>query len=385
MTKSRDIIVFSDEWNKFPTSSIHLFKRLAAEHRVFWISLISRTPNVSVADFKKTVQTIYSWTTAISQNSKRESDREHKQLEPVVSSAILVPIFTKPIRLLNRYLIQKQVNSLKRKFALTNPVLFTTWPTVGDYFEKCPDSSRIYYCVDDWLHYPNHNFNLWQSMEKKTIDNIDGFIGSSQILMNKAPQGIKSLYLPHGVDYQHFNLEAGFELPERARSIRKPVVGFFGLISEWVDLNLLDFLAGCFPDVSFVLIGRAEVDISKLLKRKNVHHVDQVPYSDLPKFASCFDIGIIPFVKNSLTEAVNPLKLLEYFAMGLPVLATRLATLEKVDGPIQLANSMDEFKERLQRLLDAKLDSTRAQAKDIALRNSWDVRAKELSTFINSL
>ena len=102
------------------------------------------------------------------------------------------------------------------------------------------------------------------------------------------------------------------------------------------------------------------------------------------RYAAEFDIGLIPFVRNTLTEAVNPLKLMEYYALGLPVLATRLPELEAIGGPLRLASTAEEFCGNLRDLLDGRGPNGH-DGMEIARGNTWQRRADELCDFLASV
>src|SRR5262249_14366028 len=156
-------------------------------------------------------------------------------------------------------------------------------------------------------------------MEAELLQAVDGLVVTSRPLARKRRNGCPLLHLPHGVDFDHFHEALVHSPPVPAlESLSRPIVGFFGLISAWVDLELIAYLSEQIPPASFVLLGRADVDLGPLAHRPNVHHLGLIPYAELPGYARYFDIGLIPFVLNQLTRAVNPLKLLEYFALGLP-------------------------------------------------------------------
>ncbi len=122
-----------------------------------------------------------------------------------------------------------------------------------------------------------------------------------------------------------------------------------------------------------MFIGKAEVNVDPLRACGNVHCLDAVPYGQLPEYARYFDIGLIPFLINKLTVAVNPLKLMEYFALGLPVLASRLPELEAIDGPLWLASTAEEFCDNLKSLLWTYAAHNNS-AREVARRNGWDQR-----------
>jgi glycosyltransferase involved in cell wall biosynthesis len=103
-----------------------------------------------------------------------------------------------------------------------------------------------------------------------------------------------------------------------------PVVGFFGLLSEWVDQDLILRLAEEFPQATILLIGKADVDVARLQRVPNIQLPGPKPFTELPAHIARFTVGIIPFVVNDLTRAVNPIKLREMLAAGCPVVSTAM-------------------------------------------------------------
>ena len=138
------------------------------------------------------------------------------------------------------------------------------------------------------------------------------------------------------------------------------------------------------PDWRFVFLGRVEDPrIHTLESLSNVELRGEVPYAELAVHLKEFDVGLIPFVCNRLTDAVNPLKLLEYFALGLPVLSARLPELESMPGPLRLARTREDCASGLQALLTETPD--REEAVKVASMNTWDHRVECLSDFAESL
>src|SRR5262249_14760111 len=188
---------------------------------------------------------------------------------------------------------------LEARHGLRDPLVLTTFPFAVDFVRSAPAHRTVYYCVDDFLDYPGVAHADWAVMEAELLDCVDGLVVTSRELARKRRRPCPLLPLPHGVDFEHFPQATAQPPPEGPP---RPVVGFFGLLSEWFDVGLVEYLADSFPHVSFVLIGQARFDPTPLTRRPNVRHLGWVPYADLPRLARSFDVGLIPYVVNRWTR-----------------------------------------------------------------------------------
>src|SRR5205814_7244097 len=125
-----------------------------------------------------------------------------------------------------------------------------------------------------------------------------------------------TFFVSHGVDVAHFSqaLDPGMTPPADAAGLTSPVIGFFGLIAEWIDIALVRAAARRRPDWTFVFVGKSTVDVAPLRELPNVRLLGQKPYETLPAYCRAFDVGLIPFRIDELTLKANPLKLREYLA-----------------------------------------------------------------------
>jgi glycosyltransferase involved in cell wall biosynthesis len=134
----------------------------------------------------------------------------------------------------------------------------------------------------------------------------------------------------HGVDLPHFQraaLDDQLAVAAEVEALPRPRIGFFGLIADWVDVELLDIVAAQIPEAQLVMVGSVQntsSSMDRLTRRPNVHLLGRRPYAQLPALCKGFDVAVLPFVRSELTRAANPLKLREYLAAGLPVVSTDL-------------------------------------------------------------
>jgi glycosyltransferase involved in cell wall biosynthesis len=188
----------------------------------------------------------------------------------------------------------------------------------------------------------------------------------------KAPLNPNTILVPHGVDYEHFSkaLRDDLPVPDDMKDIPHPILGFFGLIRDWVDLDLLAEVARARPAWHLVLLGDSTVDLSPYRNLPNMHFLGRKSYADLPAYCKGFDIGLIPFKVNELTRAVNPIKLREYLAAGLPVVSTPLPEVMAYDGPVRVGDSAESFVDIIGKALGIERD-TRPELSGAMAGEGW--------------
>ncbi|HEV7716527.1 MAG TPA: glycosyltransferase, partial [Steroidobacteraceae bacterium] len=306
-----DIIVFSDDynWKGHPSSSMHLANELLKEHRLIWFNVIYRPPTLSMADLRRTVS-------KLGEMLSSGPEEPPPGLNITVRSPFTIPFFVEPVRTLNRLAFRRTLRELDASLKLDQPVVIATNPFAVDFVRETRPWPAFYYCVDDYSEYPGVSRAAAISLERELLETVDGVAATAMRLLETRRAGKNPLYLPHGVDVEHFASAARGERRDAA-----PVIGFFGLLSDWVNVDYIARLAQLRPAWTFEMLGRIDTDVTVLSSLPNVKFTKPVPFAQLPAAASSFDVALIPFRINDLTLAVNPLKLLEYFAMGLPVVS----------------------------------------------------------------
>ena len=114
----------------------------------------------------------------------------------------------------------------------------------------------------------------------------------------------------------------------------------------------------------------------------NVNYFGFKRYEDIPKYLFSFDVGIIPFKINEITNSINPLKLYEFMAAGCPIVATNISELEKFSNFVKIAKNIDEFDYLLKRLISSDLSELKKRLLNEAQKHSWDKRTTEMISHI---
>jgi GT2 family glycosyltransferase len=240
----------------------------------------------------------------------------------------------------------------------------------------------VYDCMDEHAGFTTNSIHHHE-LEQNLCQTADLVITSSENLYQKASKtNQNAILIRNGSDIDHF-----YDLPICHESmIKKPIIGYYGAISDWFDVELIASSARHYPDYSFVLIGHTYgADTSSLEKLPNVYLLGEKNYQELPEYLSCFDVCLIPFKINSLTLATNPVKFYEYISSGKPVVTTALPELLPHQDICYIARDHGEFIKHIQTALDESDQAMISKRKAVAMANSWQSRVGEFEKGINSL
>jgi glycosyltransferase involved in cell wall biosynthesis len=152
------------------------------------------------------------------------------------------------------------------------------------------------------------------------------------------------------------------------------VLGYFGVIDERIDYDLLAHIADARPEWHIAMVGpTAKVDPAAFPQRPNLHWLGGQPYARLPEFAKGFSVAVMPFALNAATEFINPTKALEYMAAGRPVVSTALAEVRLNFGRVaRIADSADEFIEYCAREISRPSWLRISRGLELAAANTWE-------------
>ena len=346
------IVCFANDWRGDPTSKHHIMRIFSEAADVFWVeSSGMRRPQLSnPLDAKRAVARL---------RRSFSGPRVSSDSSVSVLSPLSVPLPGNPLAdALNGVLYRRTVRrGLERAGKTELPLLWVYNPLVIQYLDRLPHRGIVYHCVDRWWAFEEYDTELMRAHHAELCRRADLVLASSTALLEDCREHTEDVFLvPHGVEWSHFARSAmeGIPAPADIADVTGPILGFFGLLADWVDVDLIRRIAESFPQATVVLIGQAKTDVSMLADVPNVRMLGQKPYSELPAYSAHFDVGLIPFRFNELTLAVNPIKLREYLSAGMPVVATALPdVLTLGDNPSLMTAADDqEFIAAIARVLD---------------------------------
>jgi glycosyltransferase involved in cell wall biosynthesis len=371
------IVCISQDWQGDPTSKTHIMRILATRNRVLWVNSIGmRRPMASRAD----VQRLFA-----------KLRRSLSGCRPVAPNLFVMDPLAIPLPgvgladRLNAALLATSIRRFCKRHGLERPLLWTFLPHVSWLLGRLGERLAIYHCVDEYAAFSGVPRETIIRLERDLVRRAHVVFTSAEKLRDERRSlNPNTYFIPHGVDVAHFSraLDPSTVIPDDLHGLPRPVIGFFGLLADWVDLDLIRALAVARPQWSIALIGKAVTDLGPLRNVPNVHLLGQKPYATLPGYCRGFDVGLIPFRTNDLTMRVNPLKLREYLAAGLPVVSTPLPEVARYRGLVRLADDVPSFLAGIEAAIGERTDAM-ARCRVEAMRaEGWESRVAWLSAIV---
>lgn len=377
MLKGQNVICFANDWASDPTSKHQVMRVLSEHNRILWVNSIGlRRPTTSASDLKRIWQKMRGF---------------WKGLEVVgpnmyVLTPLVLPFPASAMaRRLNAIILRLMLRFYIRRLSMAPVQLWTFMPTMVDLAGQLGETALIYYCVDEWSAFSFLDPGTMRALETRLLQRSDLVITSADALFEAKKRWNPNTYLvSHGVDSQHFARAQENEtpIPPDVAALPQPLIGFWGLIHEWIDLELIERIAEVHPEWSVVLIGKAGVNCDGLSQYPNIHLLGQRQYSLLPGYAKAFAAAMVPFKVNRLTMSVNPIKLREYLAAGLQVVSTDLPEVNRYAKVVHKARTSDEFIALLEDTIANRDLDVIHQCMEAVRDETWTARVEHISGLV---
>ena len=360
-----DVICFSVvDWETRYQRPQQIMSQFAAHgHRVFYLSTsrfrpANSTPGISVTEVK---ENIYEVSLSAYRTPNVYGDENWSE---------------------SHILLFASLAELRRTFNINEAigyVMIASWVDLALEARQRWGWRTIYDCMDEWDNFPGIKRPV-VAMELRLVQACDLLVVTAQRLFEKWQSYGRPLTLArNAADYDFFTQHCvpNDLLPE----IRNPVVGYYGAIGDWFDIELMTQVAAKRPQYTFVLIGGVfDVNVAALEALPNVRLLGHQPYESMPKYLYHFDACIIPFKLNAITEATDPVKLYEYLSGGKPVVSIALPELETYREYLYLASDQKDFLAKLDAALAEDNLELADSRKELVREHTWESRYKQIES-----
>jgi glycosyltransferase involved in cell wall biosynthesis len=248
----------------------------------------------------------------------------------------------------------------------------------------------LYECVDDHSNFPRSP-DVSKIIEAEThlVLNSSFVTASSRKLYERISRITSNcVYVPNAADFEHFQKTLEIkETPKEIQNLQHPIIGFIGMVKEWIDIDLLCQLAKLHPEYSILLVGPIDYGRDKLERCSNISMLGAKKYELLPQYLAFMDICLIPFKINNLTLASNPIKLYEYLAAGKPVVSTAIPEVRRNAAHlVRVAKDEDDFIRKVEKVVSEndrpESEAARPKRIEFARNNSWEKRVDTIEKLL---
>lgn len=288
-----------------------------------------------------------------------------------IKSLFFIPILNRYVEKLNKFIIAKQIERLTDD----ETIIWITAPPeiIPGLLNNLKFKVLVYEIIDDYpkIH-PSRSKKITR-VENWLIQKADLVIATSSILLEKAASE-KTILISNGVDYAFFNKNS-FEKPMPLQGMKK-IIGYTGTIDNWLDFDIIDFVAEQRKDLDLVFVGPVQTNV--LPDRPNIHFLGKKNYTTIPDYVNFFDVCTIPFKRNQFAHAINPVKIYEYFALGKPVVACKTQEISNFSDLLYIAENKNDFLDQLEKALSEQDSRIQRERKTVAKSNDWSFKAESI-------
>ncbi len=347
--KNRPLIVFGEDWGAHPSSTQHLVKVLGQTRPVIWLNSIGlRKPKLSLHDFKRLFNKVKSFIVNLPTINKKEDKQNSKSTQGthtnsqfIIINPLVIPCANSWFSLkLSKVILKWQLQLAYKKLSIKDPIIWSSLPTSVDYLALFNKAPCVYYCGDDFNSLAGVDHQFVCQKEALLVEKSSYIFTASKKMLDRFPHN-KAVNIPHGVNFSLFSEQVNqtpLDLPQG-----KPIAGFYGSISAWLDQNLLMQAIKALPHWHFVFIGKVDCNVDELQQFPNVYFLGTKPHNELPKYIQNWNVAMLPFVNNKQVQMCNPLKLREYLASGTPIVTTDFNALNGYRKHLQVASKTMPF------------------------------------------
>lgn len=380
MLKGKNILCFGSENWEYPGFQQSLMRKLSSTNNIIFINpLGSRKIKLQLSLFK-----IY--LNRIKNNFQTKIDLSPNCL---VRSIWIIPVvYSKSIMYLNKRIIKNSVDKLLLRKNFETYILWVGTPIVAPIIDEFKPELIIYHAVDRFSEFSFVDKFKIKEYELLISKKADAIICTSDAIRDDLKVYNSSTYtVTHAVDFEHFNLLPDLKpIPSDIFNIEKPIIGYFGGLSERINYSLLKNIALRYTSANLVLIGEklpGLKELDEILRFPNVHFLGYKSYDLLPLYLKQFNVCLIPYHVNELMMGVDPIKLREYLCQAKPVVSTKLPEVEKMQDLIYVAENENDFVDKVGHALVENQNSIFDARIRLAKQCNWKNKISEIENIIS--
>ncbi len=288
---------------------------------------------------------------------------------------------------------QALVERLFVEQGVTDYVLWYYTPMALGWTRHLKPRATVYDCMDELSAFKHAPLSL-REREAELFSRADlVFTGGQSLYEAKRTQHANVYAFPSSIDHAHFaQARAQMNEPADQSSISYPRIGFFGVLDERLDIELLDGIAAARPDWQIVMIGPiVKIDEADLPRRANIHYLGSKSYKELPAYIAGWDVAALLFARNEHTQFISPTKTPEYLAAGKPVVSTSIRDVVRPYGELNLVRIADDAAEFVRAAAELGMDEQvergawLARVDAFLARNSWDKTWQQMAELIGEV
>jgi UDP-galactopyranose mutase len=360
-----DLVCFSHlRWDWVYQRPQHLLKRAAADRRVFYIE--EAVPDSGSVRLEV-----------------RERDAGVKVVTPYLPEGLCSQIAKTAVLgdMIGRYFQEQGIRDY---------VLWYYTPMATEFTRQLKPLAVVYDCMDELSAFKGAPEAL-KFHELELLRRADVVFTGGQSLYEAKREKHRSVHaFPSSIDRDHFmQARTRGEDPDDQKRIAHPRLGFFGVIDERFDIDLLDAVAAERPHWQFIMLGPiTKIDPAMLPQRLNIHYLGAKSYDELPKYIAGWDVALLPFAINESTRYISPTKTPEYLAAGKPVVSTPITDVIRPYGQmdlVRIASTPQEFIAAIEDALtpEATTKQWLERVDKFLAKTSWDQTWAEMADLID--
>jgi UDP-galactopyranose mutase len=283
------------------------------------------------------------------------------------------------------------VERLMADYGVRDFVLWYYTPMALRFTRHLRPFATVYDCMDELTAFKGAS-PLLRSLEQELLVRADlVFTGGQSLYEAKRDRHPRVYAFPSSIDAAHFARARDDSAADPAdqSAISRPRLGFFGVIDERFDTELLDAVARLRPRWQFVMIGPVvKIDPASLPRRPNIHYLGMKSYAELPAYLAGWDVALLPFARNESTRFISPTKTPEYLAAGKPVVSTSIRDVVRPYGEqgfVRIADTPEEFVAACEAAMNEDAAARVERVEGFLAETSWDRTWKQMSDLIEEV